>query len=88
MPDPGRQSSLVEWRSAPGSCTQLLVGRLGCGRRVVGTGPGANAEYGAFQKTWGQKAGGNPRQPLLPAKRAPTLNKIWVSIRYPWELVD
>lgn len=88
MPDPGRQSSLVEWRSAPGSCTQLLVGRLGCGRRVVGTGPGANAEYGAFQKTWGQKAGSNPRQPLLPAKRAPTLNKIWVSIRYPWELVD
>lgn len=47
----GRQSSLAERRSAR-VCTQLFVSRLGWGRRDVGAGPGANAEYGALQKTW------------------------------------
>lgn len=36
----------------------------------------------------GQKVGGNSRQPLLPAKRAPTLDTTWISIGYLWERVD
>lgn len=49
----------------------------------MGTGPGIQN----FSEDMGQKGGDNSRQPLFPAKRALTLDRIWISIRYPWELV-
>jgi hypothetical protein len=70
-----------------GSWTQLCISRLGYRRRDEVQGKELYRIW-VSSEDMGQKVGGSSRQPLLPAKRAPTLDIIWISIDYLWECVD